>query len=119
MIEGVHHIQIAMPAGGEVAARTFYCGVLGMVEVAKPEALQGRGGCWFRAGGVELHLGVEDPFRAAQKAHPAFRVADLSAVKAALDARGVEWRSDVDLPAFRRVFVADPFGNRIELLEVI
>ncbi len=118
MILGLHHLQLAMPEGGEAAARAFYSGVLGLRELDKPESLRGRGGCWFAGPGVELHLGVETPFAPARKAHPAFRVADLTQSVAQLEAQGIACRRDVDLPAFRRVFVADPFGNRIELLEL-
>lgn len=117
MIEAIHHVQLAMPKGGEEAARAFYAGALGMTEIAKPDALSGRGGCWFQAGTVELHLGVETPFAPARKAHPALRVRDLARAKAQLDRAGIVMRHDVDLPGFIRVFVDDPFGNRIEILQ--
>ena len=116
MIEALHHVQLAIPEGGEDEARRFYGTVLGLAEVAKPDALAGRGGIWFEDGVLRLHLGVEIPFRPARKAHPAFRVADLDAAKARLDAHGVAWRADIDLPGLRRVYVDDPHGNRIELL---
>ena len=82
MIIGLDHVQLAMPAGGEDAARAFYGGVLGMAERAKPPDLAKRGGCWFHASGVEVHLGVEEPFRAAAKAHPALLVENLEATLA-------------------------------------
>lgn len=119
MFERVHHVQLTMPAGGEAEAIAFFVGKLGMAELAKPEALSGRGGCWFGAGAVELHLGVEADFRPAGRAHPAFEVADLAQAEARLVAAGVAFERDVDLPRFRRVFIRDPFGNRIEILERI
>jgi len=112
----IDHVQLAMPAGGEPDARRFFVEVLGMTEVPKPPALAVRGGCWFRAGQVELHLGVEADFRPAKKAHPALRVADLDALLARLAAAGVEVRPATDLPGVRRCHVDDCFGNRIELI---
>lgn len=119
MIEGLHHIQIAMPKGSENDARIFYCGVLGFAEVEKPTELCGRGGIWLQSKNVRLHLGVEEPFAPAKKAHPGFRVSSLENTVAYLEAVGVELRADIDLPDIKRIFVSDPFGNRIELLEVI
>lgn len=109
------HVQLAMPAGGEDAAREFFCGVLGMTELPKPPELAKRGGCWFASGEVQLHLGVEEPFRAARKAHPALRCADLSAVLDRLREHGVAFEEDAAAGA-PRAFISDPFGNRIELL---
>ncbi|MCA0920589.1 VOC family protein [Pseudooceanicola nanhaiensis] len=117
MILDMHHVQLAMPQGQEPAARAFYGDVLGLAEVAKPAPLGARGGVWFEQGALRLHLGVETPFNPARKAHPAFRVASLPAMVERLDDRDVKWRMDVDLPGLRRVYVDDPFGNRIELLE--
>ena len=117
MITALHHVQVAVPAGGEPAAREFYGTLLGMTEVAKPAALAARGGAWFRAGAAELHLGVEDPFVPARKAHPAFVVEGLDGVCARLRAAGVDARPDDLLPGHRRAYVDDPFGNRVELLE--
>jgi catechol 2,3-dioxygenase-like lactoylglutathione lyase family enzyme len=116
-IVGVHHVLLAMPPQGEDEARRFYGGLLGMPELAKPPALAARGGAWFRAGAAELHLGVEDGFRPPGKAHPALLVSDLDQVCARLQAAGVEASPDVLLPGFRRAYVRDPFGNRLELLE--
>ncbi|WP_299908137.1 VOC family protein [uncultured Paracoccus sp.] len=118
-IRDLHHVQLAMPAGGEDLARDFYAGVLGLTEVPKPEALQGRGGVWFETGAVRLHLGVEQPFAPARKAHPALRVSSLDEAKAALQAQGLEFRSEIDPPGINRIYVDDPFGNRIELLELL
>lgn len=119
MILDLHHIKMAMPEGSEDAARAFYCGVLGLNEVAKPEALAGRGGVWFEGRNLQLHLGVETPFSPARKAHPAFRVADLAGLRYHFDAAGIETRPDVDLPGLRRLYVSDPFGNRIEICETV
>lgn len=114
-ITGLHHIQLAIPVSGEDAARAFYAGALGLREVAKPAALLGRGGVWFEGPGVQLHLGVEDPFRPAQKAHPAFAVNDLNAARAGLSEFSPS--NITSLPGLRRFYIADPFGNRIEILQ--
>ncbi len=111
------HVQLAMPPGGEEVARRFYAGVLGMTEVAKPPSLAPRGGCWFEAPGTVVHLGVESPFAPARKAHPAFLVANLDTARAALAAAGAPIVSDDSLPGVRRCYTADPFGNRIELIQ--
>ncbi len=110
------HVQLAMPRGGEAAAVAFYSGLLGLDQQAKPPALAGRGGCWFSNGVVSLHLGVDADFVPATKAHPALVVDDLDALEAALRAAGVEVRADRQLDDVRRSFVADPFGNRVELI---
>lgn len=115
----IDHIQLAMPKGQEDAARRFYGRLLGMTEMPKPDTLAGRGGCWFRAGPVHVHLGVQEDFRPATKAHPAFVVNDLNRLCASLDAEGFSIRADDRLPGFHRAYVADPFGNRIELMEEI
>ncbi len=119
MILDLHHIQLAMPKGGEDAARRFYVDALGLSEVDKPEALQGRGGVWFQSGTLRLHLGVDEPFAPARKAHPAFRVANLGVAVALLEEAGVAHRPDIDLPGLHRVYVADPFGNRIEICQTV
>jgi catechol 2,3-dioxygenase-like lactoylglutathione lyase family enzyme len=116
-VRGIDHVQLAMPAGGEDDARAFYDGVLGIPEKPKPPHLAARGGCWFAADGVELHLGVEDGFRPARKAHPALLVDDLAALVRRLGEAGVDVVEDEPLPGYDRVYVADPFGNRLELLE--
>ena len=113
----IHHVQVAMPPGEEERARGFYRDVLGLDEVPKPPELAARGGCWFRRGDVELHLGVEEPFAPARKAHPAIVVDDLGAMPERLDAAGAPVSEDVPLEGHRRIHTADPFGNRIELLE--
>lgn len=112
----IHHVQVAAPKGSEAVLRAFYSGVLGLTELAKPADLAGRGGAWFRAGAVELHLGVEEPFSPARKAHPALLVDDIDALAARLEASGHPVELDT-LPGFRRFHVADPHGNRLEFLQ--
>lgn len=117
MIIGLDHIQLAMPEGQETRARAFFTGILGLAELPKPDSLKGRGGCWFACGAQEVHIGVEPGFCPAKKAHPAFLVADLAALQAHLEAQGVEITHQPPLPGAKRIFVEDPFGNRIELLD--
>jgi catechol 2,3-dioxygenase-like lactoylglutathione lyase family enzyme len=116
VIGGVHHVQIAVPAGSERALRQFYAGVLGMTEIPKPAALAARGGLWFRSGTAELHLGVEQDFRPARKAHPGLLVDDLCGIVTRLAEAGHSVRPDDLLPGYRRCYVDDPCGNRLELL---
>jgi catechol 2,3-dioxygenase-like lactoylglutathione lyase family enzyme len=116
-VVGFHHVQIAMPAGREEDARRFYRDVLGLEEVAKPAQLASRSGCWFHGGEAELHLGVEEDFRPARKAHPALLVSSLDDVRARLESAGHETVSDTELAGNRRFYTADPFGNRLELIE--
>ena len=116
-VKGIDHVQLAMPADGEEAAREFYTGLLGLQERPKPPRLAARGGCWFEAPGVKVHLGVEADFRPAQKAHPALLVDDLGAMVAALEAAGLTTTPDDPVDGRARFFVADPFGNRIELMQ--
>lgn len=110
------HIQIAIPAGGEVSARRFWSRLLGLPEIEKPHSLAGRGGCWFRLGDRQLHLGVEADFRPARKAHVAFASSDLPDVRARLDTAGYVIRSDHPLDGRVRFFTDDPFGNRLEFI---
>jgi catechol 2,3-dioxygenase-like lactoylglutathione lyase family enzyme len=114
---GLHHVQLAMPPDEEDAAIAFYHGVLGLEQVEKPEALSPRGGVWFRSGSLEVHLGVEEGFRPAVKAHPAFLVEDLERLRARVEMSGYKVIDTVQLEGFRRVYVRDPFGNRLELIE--
>jgi len=113
----IDHVQLAMPAGEEERARSFYCRVLGMTEVAKPPELAKRGGCWFASGHVQLHLGVEADFRPAKKAHPALRCRDYETLTSRLRAAGIEMTEDQNIPGVRRCHVFDPFGNRLELID--
>ena len=116
-IAGYHHVQLAMPPGQEPRAEAFYARVLGLQRVEKPAELAGRGGCWFRGAGVELHLGVEQDFRPARKAHPAFLVEDLDELERRLRDAGVDVSPDVQLEGHRRFYAVDPFGNRLEFIE--
>ena len=117
MILGLDHVQLAMPAGGEDAARAFYSGHLQMEEIPKPEALAGRGGCWFAAGRAQVHLGVETGFAPARKAHPALLVGDLAELQRRLAAAGVPIAEDESGLSSRRLYTQDPFGNRLELIQ--
>lgn len=117
MITGLDHIQIAIPAGAEDAARRFYAGLLGFEEIAKPPTLVGRGGCWFQGRGIQIHLGVEADFRPAAKAHPAFLIADLELLRQRLAQAGVRLTPDDAIPGVRRFYANDPFGNRIEFIQ--
>ena len=116
-VRRIDHVQLAMPPGGEDTATAFYEGLLGIPRVPKPPHLEARGGCWFEHGELKVHLGVEADFRPARKAHPALRVDDLPALVRTLRAAGCVLRDDEPLPGHDRVYVDDPFGNRIELLE--
>ena len=116
-LERIDHVQLAMPAGQEEQARQFYCGLLGLTEVPKPASLAARGGAWFEHGDLHVHLGVDPEFRGAKKAHPAFQVTGLASFSARLRQAGAPVTEDDLLPGFARLFVHDPFGNRIELLE--
>jgi catechol 2,3-dioxygenase-like lactoylglutathione lyase family enzyme len=115
---GIDHIQLAMPVGQENAARGFYEGLLGLKEVAKPPHLAARGGCWFEANGVRIHLGVDGDFSPARKAHPGLIVSDLPSLAALLDAAGFPTSADQPLEGYDRRYVSDPFDNRIELMQV-
>lgn len=118
-ITALDHIQIAIPVAGKSKARRFYIGLLGFTEEEKPEALSGRGGCWLKAGSVRLHLGVEKDFVPARKAHPAFLLDDLEPLIERLSAADCPVNEEPPLPGYRRRFTADPFGNRIELMQKV
>jgi catechol 2,3-dioxygenase-like lactoylglutathione lyase family enzyme len=118
-VRALDHVQVMMPPGREDEARAFYGGLLGLDELAKPEPLAARGGCWFAVGGQELHLGVAEPFTPAAKAHPALRVdtaEELRDLAGRLSTAGHAISWDDALPGTERFYVADPFGNRLELL---
>lgn len=115
-IIGLDHIQIAIPAGGEDRARTFYGDLLGMHEVPKPDNLS-QTGCWFERGSVSLHIGVDPAFTPARKAHPALLVDDLDRLRAELVAAGYEANEDRPVEGYARFFTFDPFGNRVELMQ--
>lgn len=114
----IDHIQIAAPRGCEQAAREFYGSLLGLKELQKPPLLAARGGCWFECGSQQVHIGVEQDFRPARKAHPAFAVDNLDELRAAFESRGVEVVADENLPGTRRFYAEDPWGNRLEFVEI-
>jgi catechol 2,3-dioxygenase-like lactoylglutathione lyase family enzyme len=117
MITALDHVQLAAPPGSEPELRAYYAGVLGMTELAKPPVLAARGGCWFAAGGVVLHLGVEEDFRPARKAHPGIRVTGIHDFAKRLEQGGVQVVWDYHLPGHERFYCEDPVGNRLEFLE--
>jgi catechol 2,3-dioxygenase-like lactoylglutathione lyase family enzyme len=116
-VKHIDHIQMAMPPGGEARARAFYNGVLGIPEVPKSPELLKRGGCWFQDEGIKVHVGVETEFRAARKAHPALIVEGLRELNERIRAAGYFVKEDEPLEGYDRIYVDDPFGNRIELME--
>jgi catechol 2,3-dioxygenase-like lactoylglutathione lyase family enzyme len=113
----IHQIQLAMPHGQEEKARAFYIGVLGFQELAKPSNLAKRGGIWLRANSIEVHLGVEADFRPAKKAHPAFLVENLATLEKSCADAGYAVTRDEPLAGYDRIYVSDPFGNRLEFLQ--
>ena len=117
-IDGLDHVQLAAPRGCEEQARRFFGELLGLIELEKPSSLRARGGVWFQAGSQQLHIGVEDPFAPARKAHPAFRVRPdaLDSLAARLQEAGASVQWDEELQGLRRFYTEDPWGNRIELL---
>ncbi len=117
-IARIDHIQIAAPEGCESAARDFYGSLLGLKEIEKPPVLKARGGCWFECGSQQLHIGVERNFQPARKAHPAFSVFKLDELRRSLEEHGVPVIDDDNLPGTRRFYAEDPWGNRLEFLEV-
>lgn len=116
-IKRIDHIQLAAPIGSEEKARSFYQDILSLQEVEKPEALKKNGGVWFSNGEVHIHIGIEEPFIPAKKAHPAFEVTDVEEFASHLQAMGVEIQKDDRLPGAKRFYVYDPFGNRLEFLQ--
>lgn len=118
MIEAIHHAQISIPIGAEAQAREFYCGVLGLTEIPKPESLAGRGGFWLEINGFQIHFGAEDGVdRAKTRGHLAYLVADLDAWRDKLVANGCAIIDGIPIPDYRRLEFRDPFANRVEFLE--
>jgi catechol 2,3-dioxygenase-like lactoylglutathione lyase family enzyme len=115
-LQAIDHVQLAIPVGGEAEARPFYIDILGLTEVPKPPTMAARGGAWFVAGPIQVHLGVDADFRANDKAHPAFIVDDVEALAGRAEAAGYMVKRDAALPGHIRAFIYDPFGNRIEIL---
>ncbi|MFS0575664.1 VOC family protein [Sporosarcina sp. 179-K 3D1 HS] len=116
-IKGIDHIQFAAPAGTEEQARQFYGELLGLEEIPKPKNLIGRGGCWFRCGLQEVHIGIQQDFIPAKKAHPGFSVDALDELKTRLEQAGYVISEEPPIDGRSRFFTHDPFGNRIEFLE--
>jgi catechol 2,3-dioxygenase-like lactoylglutathione lyase family enzyme len=116
-VTGIDHVQLAAPKGCEAAAREFFGGVLGLQEIEKPEPLRARGGCWFRVGSRQLHIGVEKDFHPATKAHPAFAVENIEELFQTVSAAGLRCTWDEALGGVRRFYAHDPWGNRLEFTE--
>jgi catechol 2,3-dioxygenase-like lactoylglutathione lyase family enzyme len=119
VLAGIHHVQLSIPAGAEDRCRAFWGAILGMTELEKPPVLKDRGGCWFRGGSYEVHLGVEPDFRPARKAHPGILIRNIEVLADHLEAHGVEVTWDENFPGMQRFYAADPLGNRLEFLEPI
>lgn len=117
LIKRIDHIQLAAPIGGEDKARTFFQDVLSLQEVEKPLELKKNGGVWFSNGHIHIHVGIEEPFLPAKKAHPAFEVSDIEALASQITEKGASIQHDDRLPGAKRFYVSDPFGNRLEFLE--
>ncbi len=113
----IDHVQVAAPKGGEADARRFYGDALGMKEIQKPEPLKSRGGVWFGFDDFQLHVGIDEPFVPAKKAHPAFKVSGYEALQRHLEKNGITVTADTSIPGVDRFFVFDPFGNRLEFLK--
>jgi catechol 2,3-dioxygenase-like lactoylglutathione lyase family enzyme len=120
MIIGIDHVQITVAAADVEAARSFYCGLLGLAEIEKPDNLKDRGGFWFNVGSQQVHVGVEDGVdRRATKAHVAYRVNDIDHWRQILKAAGLELIDGVPVPGYVRFELRDPFGNRMELIKAL
>jgi catechol 2,3-dioxygenase-like lactoylglutathione lyase family enzyme len=117
MIRGIHHVQITVPKGAEAMARAFYCDVLNLTEIAKPESLQGRGGLWVQVGDRAVHIGTEEGFdRLTTKAHIAYEVDDLAFWREKLVEAGLTVETGIPIPGYDRFEFRDPFGNRVEMI---
>ncbi|MFJ7513315.1 VOC family protein [Peribacillus simplex] len=119
IFKAIDHIQLAAPKGSEDIARKFFKNILGFEEVEKPEELKKRGGVWFEFGNYQIHIGIEEPFYPAKKAHPAFEIENIEELKKHLITNGIDVIADDKLPGAKRFYISDPFGNRMELLEWI
>lgn len=120
MIIGVHHAQITIPKGAEEEGRKFYCEILGLPEIEKPNSLKDRGGFWLKVGNIDIHVGTEDGFdRTQTKAHIAYQVEDLSYWRNILEQNGIKIIESIPIPNFKRFEFRDPFGNRIEMIQEI
>ncbi|MCA0983204.1 VOC family protein [Halobacillus yeomjeoni] len=118
MIKGVHHVQITIPKGAEEEGKKFYCDLLGLEEVEKPDVLKGRGGFWLNVGDRDVHVGTEDDFdRLKTKAHVAYQVNDITYWREVLEENDIEIYESVPISGFERFEFRDPFGNRVEMIE--
>ena len=118
MILKVQHAQITIPKNAENEAREFYCELLGLKEIPKPEALEGHGGFWMELGDFQIHIGTENDFdRSKTKAHLAYEVENLDGWREKLENHEIKITEGVEIPRFRRFEFRDPFGNRVEFLE--
>lgn len=114
----LNHVQITIPKGAEAQGRAFYCGVLGLKEIEKPDSLKGRGGFWLQVGGMQVHVGTEDSVdRAATKAHIAYQVDDVASCQKRIENQGIEISDSVPIPGYIRFEIRDPFGNRVEFIQ--
>ena len=119
-IIGLHHAQITIPRGAEESARQFYCSLLGLTEIEKPESLQGRGGFWLQVGDRQVHVGTEDGVeRNATKAHLAYQVDDVDAWQHVLEGHGIKVLDSVPIAGYKRFECRDPFGNRMEFIQPV
>jgi catechol 2,3-dioxygenase-like lactoylglutathione lyase family enzyme len=117
LVSRLHHAQITVPKAAVDQARAFYCDLLGLREIAKPDSLKPRGGFWIEIGDVQVHVGIEEGVdRRATKAHLAYQVDDVAAWRRTLEARGVEIADSVPIEGFERFEFRDPFGNRVEFI---
>ncbi|MEO4052976.1 VOC family protein [Solibacillus sp. CAU 1738] len=120
MIRGLHHVQITIPKGTEEEGKDFYCGILGLQEVEKPDSLKGRGGFWLKVGDRDVHVGTEDGFdRLTTKAHIAYEVEDISYWRTKLSNENIHILDAVPIPNFERFEFRDPFGNRVEMIQYL
>ncbi|MEX3623433.1 VOC family protein [Viridibacillus arvi] len=117
LFKSIAHIQLAAPKGSEDEAKRFFGDILGFREIEKPELLRKRGGVWFEFANYQIHIGIEEPFSPAKKAHPAFEIENIEALKSHLSKNAIKFITDEDLPGANRIYINDPFGNRIEILE--
>jgi len=120
MIKGIHHVQITIPKGNEEEGKQFYCGVLGLKEIEKPESLKGRGGFWLQVGDRDVHVGTEDGFdRLTTKSHIAYEVENLNYWRNRLEQENIKILEGIPIPNFDRFEFRDPFGNRVEMIQRI
>lgn len=118
MINEIHHVQVTIPRGTEEQARQFYCQLLRLQEIKKPAVIEERGGFWLQVGNRQIHVGAEDGVeRLATKAHIAYQVTNLAAMRNRLEENGVAIQEDVPLPGLARFQIRDPFGNKIEFIQ--